>query len=173
MQKLQKSDMSLDYSSLGSEAKSHKNRYNEMENNATPEEYTKLLRRRMISEVLHKPQNNDVWQLQQNQSEVSNGRSRNHRETKRRPHRRSQSAQGRKTETQSEVNSVKPSSVRSANPSKPGLGRRSATQLEISRRKRGGEDETPMQKSKWHSQENLDTVSKDKLFSRLRPFILL
>ena len=75
--------------------------------------------------------------------------------------RRSQSAQGRgskTTETQSEVNSVK--SVRSAvNPgSKPGLGRRSATQMEISRRKRT-EDEVPMQKSKWHSQENLDTVS--------------
>ena len=51
-------------------------------------------------------------------------------------------------------------SVRSAvNPaSKPGLGRRSATQMEISRRKRT-EDELPMQKSKWHSQENLDTVS--------------
>ena len=76
--------------------------------------------------------------------------------------RRSQSAQGRgskNTETQSEVASVK--SVRSAvNPanSKPGLGRRSATQMEISRRKRT-EDELPMQKSKWHSQENLDTVS--------------
>ena len=85
MQKLQKnSDMSLDYSSLGSEArKNHEN---------TPEEYTKLLRRRMISEVLHnKPPNNDIWQLQsqnQNGGETSRN-SRNHRETKRRPHRSS------------------------------------------------------------------------------------
>ena len=82
MQKLQKnSDMSLDYSSLGSEArKNHEN---------TPEEYTKLLRRRMISEVLHnKPPNNDIWQLQ-SQNEQNTRNSRNHRETKRRPHRSS------------------------------------------------------------------------------------
>ena len=155
MQKLHKSsDMSLDYSSLGSEAKS---RY---ENHENPEEYTKLLRRRMISEVLQKPPNNDIWQLQQQQpnSESAGNRSRNQRETKRRNQRRSHSAQGRRSETQSEVNAVKPS--KPLTPTKPGLGRRSATQLEISRRKTKEESPALMQKTKWHSQENLDTVRK-------------
>ena len=156
MQKLHKSsDMSLDYSSLGSEAKS---RY---ENHENPEEYTKLLRRRMISEVLQKPPNNDIWQLQQQQqpnSESAGNRSRNQRETKRRNQRRSHSAQGRRSETQSEVNAVKPS--KPLTPTKPGLGRRSATQLEISRRKTKEETPALMQKTKWHSQENLDTVRK-------------
>jgi len=158
MQKLHKSsDMSLDYSSLGSEAKS---RY---ENHENPEEYTKLLRRRMISEVLQKPPNNDIWQLQQQQpnSESAGNRSRNQRETKRRNQRRSHSAQGRRSETQSEVNAVKPS--KPLTPTKPGLGRRSATQLEISRRKTKEESPALMQKTKWHSQENLDTVSSPPL----------
>ena len=169
MQKLQKSsDMSLDYSSLGSEAKSRYENHRNLEEQ-NPEEYTKLLRRRMISEVLQKPPNNDIWQLQQqqqsNNSESGNTRSsRNQRETKRRPgQRRSHSAQGRRSETQSEVNSVKPS--KPITPTKPGLGRRSATQMEISRRKRVEEESPAMQKAKWHSQENLDTVrQKNKTF---------
>ena len=172
MQKLQKSsDMSLDYSSLGSEAKSRYENHRNLEEQ-NPEEYTKLLRRRMISEVLQKPPNNDIWQLQQQQQQQSNNSdsgntrsSRNQRETKRRPgQRRSHSAQGRRSETQSEVNSVKPSKPM-ITPTKPGLGRRSATQMEISRRKRVEEESPAMQKAKWHSQENLDTVrQKNKTF---------
>ena len=171
MQKLQKSsDMSLDYSSLGSEAKSRYENHRNLEEQ-NPEEYTKLLRRRMISEVLQKPPNNDIWQLQQQQQQSNNSESgntrssRNQRETKRRPgQRRSHSAQGRRSETQSEVNSVKPSKPM-ITPTKPGLGRRSATQMEISRRKRVEEESPAMQKAKWHSQENLDTVrQKNKTF---------
>ena len=120
---------STDYSSLGKESKNSGN---------SAEEYTKLLRRRMISEVLQKPQNNDVWQLQQERSSRKNSRHR--------PQRRSHSAQGRRSETQSEVN-LKPS------PQK-GLGRRSVTQLELTRKKEPEEK----QKTKWHSQENLDKV---------------
>ena len=169
MQKLQKNS-DLDYSSLGSEAKSRYENHRNLEEQ-NPEEYTKLLRRRMISEVLQKPPNNDIWQLQQQQQQSNNSESgntrssRNQRETKRRPgQRRSHSAQGRRSETQSEVNSVKPSKPITT-PTKPGLGRRSATQMEISRRKRVEEESPAMQKAKWHSQENLDTVrQKNKTF---------
>lgn len=116
------------------------------------EEYTKLLRRRMISEVLQKKQpaqDSSVWQTP------------TRRDPKRRPQqRRSQSAQGRKNETQSEVNLPAQPSSRSS-PQK-GLGRRSVTQLELSRRKKTDENQGSsdhMQKAKWHSQENLDKVS--------------
>ena len=90
----------------------------------------------------------------------------------------SHSAQGNnrsKSETQSEVNnsavlqSVKNSSNdksggknnnNGVSPQKPGLGRRSATQLELSRRKRNEDSDyvAPIQKTKWHSQEHLDKV---------------
>ena len=90
----------------------------------------------------------------------------------------SHSAQGNnrsKSETQSEVNnsaalqSVKNNSSNGSgknnagvSPQKPGLGRRSVTQLEISRRKRNEDSDyaAPIQKTKWHSQEHLDKVSK-------------
>ena len=51
-------------------------------------------------------------------------------------------------------------SSQNSSPQKPGLGRRSATQLELSRRKRNEDVEPTIQKTKWHSQEHLDKVSK-------------
>ena len=101
-------------------------------------------------------------------------------------HRRSHSAHSNnnrsKSETQSEVNSNSTSAAAAAaagtknmqnqknssnvasSPQKPpGLGRRSQTQLELSRRKRNpNEDVEPtIQKTKWHSQEHLNKVSTE------------
>ena len=146
-----------DFSSLGKEVRKSAEHETSMQ---AAEEYTKLLRRRMISEVLQKPHNNDIWQLQLNSernSRPSKGLE-NGQAKKNKHHRRSHSAQGtrKSSETQSEVNVVKPV----VSPKKPGLGRRSATQLELSRRKRNEEDVTPaLRKMKWHSQEHLDTTT--------------
>lgn len=147
---VQKSQHNIDYNSLGSEARSEASTVASRpleEADVTSEEYTKLLRRRMISEVL-KPQKNDIW-LKQPQKPPQPPQP----PIKKRPRSRSQSGQRskEKVETQSEVN---------LSPRKPGLGRRSATQLELSRRKRDGEVAgIGLEKSRWHSQEHLDTVS--------------
>ena len=126
-------------------------------------------------------------QEQENSQKVTeratNGRNRG--PSDRHHHRRSHSAHSNnnrsKSETQSEVNSNSTSAAAAAvgtknmqnqknssnsgnSPQKPpGLGRRSQTQLELSRRKRNpNEDVEPtIQKTKWHSQEHLDKVSKE------------
>ena len=130
-------------------------------------------------------------QEQENSQKVTeratNGRNRG--PSDRHHHRRSHSAHSNnnrsKSETQSEVNSNSTSAATAAaagtknmqnqknssnganSPQKPpGLGRRSQTQLELSRRKRNpNEDVEPtIQKTKWHSQEHLDKVSTEFCF---------
>ena len=139
---------------------------------SSAEEYTKVLRRKMISEVLHqKPQNHEIWQLQQQkqpqsqQQQPHQQRASRPNEAKSRPssrteQRRSHSAQGKRSSAASNVNAgaePQPKNVQN----RPGLGRRSATQLELSRRKRNEEDGmgTPIRQSKWRSQEHLDQVN--------------
>ena len=125
---------------------------------SSAEEYTKVLRRRMISEVLQKP-HNEVWKIQQQNKKQSQQQPQTQRVSRpneaKRPsskvdQRRSQSASGKRSNAVStETKSIQ---------NRPGLGRRSATQLEISRRKKVDEDVTPLRQSKWHSQEHLDQV---------------
>ena len=179
---------------------------------SSAEEYTKALRRRMISEVLQKSNNHDIWQIQQlpnkssqpkpasqpkqtsqpkpasqpkPQAQQPHAASRMSRpsEVKRSSassridQRRSQSAQGKRSNNggggpgpggSSAASNVETSQSSSATANKnnkavpnncrPGLGRRSVTQLELSRRKRPDEDVAPLRQSKWHSQEHLDQV---------------
>ena len=137
---------------------------------SSAEEYTKVLRRKMISEVLHQkqPQNHEIWQLQpqkQPQSQpqrISRPNEAKSRPTSRSEQRRSHSAQGKRSSAAaSNVNSgAEPSQPKNVQ-NRPGLGRRSATQLELSRRKRNEEDGmgTPIRQSKWRSQEHLDQVN--------------
>ena len=131
---------------------------------SSAEEYTKVLRRKMISEVLHQkqPQNHEIWQLQQQKQPQPRASRPN--EAKSRPsseQRRSHSAQGKRSSAAaSNVNAGAESQPKNVQ-NRPGLGRRSATQLELSRRKRNEEDGmgTPIRQSKWRSQEHLDQVN--------------
>ena len=137
---------------------------------SSAEEYTKVLRRKMISEVLHQkqPQNHEIWQLQQQKQpqsqpqRISRPNEAKSRPTSRSEQRRSHSAQGKRSSAAaSNVNSgAEPSQPKNVQ-NRPGLGRRSATQLELSRRKRNEEDGmgTPIRQSKWRSQEHLDQVN--------------
>ena len=139
----------------------------EVMTSSSAEEYTKVLRRKMISEVLHqKPQNHEIWQLQQQKQpqsqpqRVSRPNEAKSRPSSRTEQRRSHSAQGKRSSAASNVNAgaePQPKNVQN----RPGLGRRSATQLELSRRKRNEEDGmgTPIRQSKWRSQEHLDQVN--------------
>jgi hypothetical protein len=179
MQKLKGLQGETDYSSLGNDIRNggHLRPFLEADSDvitssSSAEEYTKLLRRRMISEVLLSKQpapNVDIWNPTNNSERNSRDSS-----TKKSHNRRSQSAQGRNhlnklnsTETQSEVWCKKDPVVVVVNnnnqkqkQTKPGLGRRSATQLELSRRKRPEDEIGELQKSKWKSQENLEPVSQ-------------
>ena len=167
---------------------------------SSAEEYTKALRRRMISEVLQKS-NHDIWQIQQlpnstkssqpkpvaattqpkqltssltGSKQTASSRMSRPSEVKRSSassridQRRSQSAQGKRSNgggagssAASNVETSQSSNKNKAvvpNNCRPGLGRRSVTQLELSRRKRPDEDMAPLRQSKWHSQEHLDQV---------------
>ena len=180
---------------------------------SSAEEYTKALRRRMISEVLQKS-NHDIWQIQQlpnstkssqprqvaattqpkqltsgltGSKQTASSRMSRPSEVKRSSassridQRRSQSAQGKRSSNGGPPGSSAASNVETSQSSnknkavvpnncRPGLGRRSVTQLELSRRKRPDEDMAPLRQSKWHSQEHLDQVKTQ--FSLLVVLIL-
>ena len=166
---------------------------------SSAEEYTKALRRRMISEVLQKS-NHDIWQIQQlpnstkssqpnpvaattqpkqltssltGSKQTASSRMSRPSEVKRSSassridQRRSQSAQGKRSNgggagssaaSNVEISQSSANKNKVPNNCRPGLGRRSVTQLELSRRKRPDEDMAPLRQSKWHSQEHLDQV---------------
>jgi len=174
----------------------------EVMTSSSAEEYTKALRRRMISEVLQKS-NHDIWQIQQlpnstkssqpkpvaattqpkqltsgltGSKQTASSRMSRPSEVKRSSassridQRRSQSAQGKRSSNGGPPGSSAASNVETSQSSnknkavvpnncRPGLGRRSVTQLELSRRKRPDEDMAPLRQSKWHSQEHLDQMS--------------
>ena len=153
-----------DFTSIESEASDLKvtSGKSEVNMSSSAEEYTKLLRRRMISEVLKGPQE-PIWRspgLNSRPAEATPSPRRSEATpSPRKPaQKRSQSAQGRKNnnaETKSEVLST-PAAVRAR-----GLGRRSATQMELSRRKHGCD--LSEAGAKWHSQENLNENLKVSL----------
>ena len=157
---------------------------------SSAEEYTKALRRRMISEVLQKS-NHDIWQIQQLPNKSQPKPAASQPKQPQQPHaasrmsrpsevkrssassridqRRSQSAQGKRSNgggagssaaSNVEINQSNANKNKVPNNCRPGLGRRSVTQIELSRRKRTDEDVTPLRQSKWHSQEHLDQVTQ-------------